>query len=103
MLTYSINSAPEQYDVIDAIVLPVQRKNLAEIAKMLQQISSGKVFDDNDLFLAPLNDFVLESAQVFSDWFMECKFLMFTRSFCIFTDKLQSNKCGGARDILRYA
>ncbi|KAL1936301.1 hypothetical protein VTP01DRAFT_435 [Rhizomucor pusillus] len=63
--------APEQYDVIDAIVLPVQRKNLAEIAKMLQQISSGKVFDDNDLFLAPLNDFVLESAQVFSDWFME--------------------------------
>lgn len=69
-------SAPEQYDVIDAIVLPVQRKNLAEIAKMLQQISSGKVFDDNDLFLAPLNDFVLESAQVFSDWFMECKWLL---------------------------
>jgi hypothetical protein len=25
------NSAPEQYDVIDAIINPIQRKNLAEV------------------------------------------------------------------------
>lgn len=59
--------------MIDAVVLPVQRKNLAEVAKMLQQISSGKVFDNNDLFLAPLNEFVLKTAPKFSEWFMKCK------------------------------
>ncbi|KAI8145855.1 Rho GTPase activation protein [Fennellomyces sp. T-0311] len=63
--------APEQYEVIDAIVLPVQRKNLAEVAKMLQQISSGQEFDSNDIFLAPLNGFVKKSSRDFANWFLE--------------------------------
>ncbi|KAI9497788.1 Rho GTPase activation protein [Zychaea mexicana] len=63
--------APEQYEVIEAIVLPVQRKNLAEVAKMLQQISSGQEFDNNDIFLAPLNEFVKKSSKEFANWFME--------------------------------
>ncbi|KAI7869374.1 hypothetical protein BDF14DRAFT_1784332 [Spinellus fusiger] len=63
--------APEQYDVIDDNIHPVQRKNLAEISKMLQQISSGKVFAADDMFLAPLNDYVYNAGKRFYDWFMK--------------------------------
>ncbi|KAI9032900.1 Rho GTPase activation protein [Phycomyces nitens] len=63
--------APEQYDVIDDNISPVQRKNLAEISKMLQQISSGKVFDADDMFLAPLNDYVFDAGKRFANWFMK--------------------------------
>ncbi|KAI9264308.1 hypothetical protein BDA99DRAFT_508960 [Phascolomyces articulosus] len=63
--------APEQYEVIDATVPPLQRKNLAEVAKMLQQISSGQEFDSNDIFLAPLNEFVKKASREFANWFME--------------------------------
>ncbi|KAF7722402.1 hypothetical protein EC973_003178 [Apophysomyces ossiformis] len=63
--------APEQYDVMDSFVDPVQRKNLAEISKMLQQISAGKIFDDNDMFLAPLNDYVEDAGKRFGRWFMQ--------------------------------
>ncbi|KAG0186396.1 hypothetical protein DFQ28_007927 [Apophysomyces sp. BC1034] len=62
--------APEQYDVMDSFVNPIQRKNLAEISKMLQQISAGKIFDDNDMFLAPLNDYVDDAGKRFGLWLM---------------------------------
>ncbi|ORX49536.1 Rho GTPase activation protein [Hesseltinella vesiculosa] len=63
--------APEQYDVIEGVISPVQRKNLAEVSKMLQYISSGKSFNDVDHFLSPLKDYVQEASSVFSQWFME--------------------------------
>ncbi|KAJ1914923.1 iqgap- protein [Mycoemilia scoparia] len=50
--------APESFDVIEATVSPLQRKNLAEIAKMLNQVSVGKHFDDDNMFLQPLNNYV---------------------------------------------
>jgi hypothetical protein len=40
---------------------------------MLQQISSGKIFDSDDIFLAPLNDYVFHAGKRFADWFMEGK------------------------------
>ncbi|KAG0183108.1 hypothetical protein DFQ29_009806 [Apophysomyces sp. BC1021] len=64
--------APEQYDVIDAIINPMQRKNLAEISKLLHHISSCKTFDEDDIFLQPLNEFICNEAWCqFSEWFME--------------------------------
>ncbi|KAL9554811.1 hypothetical protein PS6_003200 [Mucor atramentarius] len=63
--------APEQYDVIDAVISPMQRKNLAEVSKMLQHISSGSVFEDaHDIFLAPLNEYVADAGQRFGEWFL---------------------------------
>ncbi|KAI9308755.1 hypothetical protein BJ944DRAFT_246306 [Cunninghamella echinulata] len=62
--------SPEQYDVIDHNIDSHQRKNLAEISRMLQQISSGKIFDANDLFLAPLNDYVADAGYRFEQWFL---------------------------------
>ncbi|KAI8100025.1 Rho GTPase activation protein [Halteromyces radiatus] len=63
--------APEQYDVVDAVINPVQRRNLAEVSKMLQYISSGQVFDKAEYFISPLNDYVLEAGDRFANWFME--------------------------------
>ena len=35
--------APEAFDVIESNISPLQRKNLAEVAKTLHQISTGKI------------------------------------------------------------
>ncbi|ORZ24649.1 hypothetical protein BCR42DRAFT_366127 [Absidia repens] len=63
--------APEQYDVIDTVINPIQRRNLAEVSKMLQYISSGKVFDKTEHFISPLNDYVLEAGERFASWFIK--------------------------------
>ncbi|RUS30189.1 hypothetical protein BC938DRAFT_479738 [Jimgerdemannia flammicorona] len=61
--------APEGFDVVDQVVSPIQRKNLRDISKMLHQISTGKVFDEQEVYLAPLNDYVAHAAKRFSTWF----------------------------------
>ncbi|KAI8391606.1 RasGAP C-terminus-domain-containing protein [Radiomyces spectabilis] len=66
-----MHSAPEQYDVIQAVIHPVQRRNLAEISKMLQAVSSGRLFTAQDMFLAPLNDYVAHATKQFNQWFMQ--------------------------------
>ncbi|KAI9252676.1 hypothetical protein BY458DRAFT_522733 [Sporodiniella umbellata] len=63
-------TAPEQYDVIHGEVSSTQRKNLAEISKMLQQISSGNLFDSRNLHLSSLDSYVRESNKKFAQWFM---------------------------------
>ncbi|KAJ2236750.1 iqgap- protein [Coemansia sp. RSA 485] len=50
--------APESFDVIETTIAPLQRKNLAEIAKMLNQVSVGKHFSEDNMFLQPLNNYV---------------------------------------------
>ncbi|KAJ1997840.1 iqgap- protein, partial [Coemansia thaxteri] len=50
--------APESFDVIETSISPLQRKNLAEIAKMLNQVSVGKHFNEDNMFLQPLNNYV---------------------------------------------
>ncbi|KAJ2146957.1 iqgap- protein [Coemansia sp. RSA 353] len=50
--------APESFDVIETTISPLQRKNLAEIAKMLNQVSVGKHFSEDNMFLQPLNNYV---------------------------------------------
>ncbi|KAJ1801635.1 iqgap- protein [Coemansia sp. RSA 2399] len=50
--------APESFDVIETTISPLQRKNLAEIAKMLNQVSVGKHFNEDNMFLQPLNNYV---------------------------------------------
>ena len=57
---------------------------VSQVAKMLQQISSGQEFDTNDIFLAPLNDFVKKASREFANWFMECKDIVETIFFLLF-------------------
>lgn len=64
--------------MIDAVINPIQRKNLAEVSKMLQHISSGAVFEDaHDIFLAPLNEYVTDASHRFGQWFLECECTFF--------------------------
>ncbi|CAO3672612.1 unnamed protein product [Rhizopus stolonifer] len=62
--------APEQYDVIDGIISPAQRKNLAEVSKMLQRIASGSAFSDQDKLLSPLNEYLSHASKRFANWFI---------------------------------
>ncbi|CAG8473702.1 13469_t:CDS:10 [Funneliformis caledonium] len=61
--------APEGFDVIETIVTPMQRKNLAEISKMLNQISVGKLFTEENMYLQPLNEYVQYASDKFSNFF----------------------------------
>ncbi|KAG0237507.1 hypothetical protein BGW42_000717 [Actinomortierella wolfii] len=61
--------APEGFDVIEGVVSPMQRKNLAEISKMLNQISVGKMFADDNVCLQPLNEYVSYASKKFAKYF----------------------------------
>lgn len=65
--------APEAFDVLDTLIDQQQRKNLAEISRMLQHISTKKHFEEEYSYLIPLNDFVTESARAFSKYLDEGK------------------------------
>ena len=63
--------APEAFDVIETLINPVQRKNLAEISKMLNQVSVGKLFADENMYLQPLNDYVAAASGKFAKYFKD--------------------------------
>ncbi|PWZ01991.1 hypothetical protein BCV70DRAFT_171458 [Testicularia cyperi] len=60
--------APENFDVIETLVGPMQRKNLAEVSKMLTQISVGRLFNDDNPYLQPLNEYVSHASERFTKW-----------------------------------
>ncbi|GAA5998808.1 Iqg1p [Rhodotorula paludigena] len=64
--------APETYGIVEGVVPPIQRQNLGEVCKMLNQISVGRKFGGAEQkYLEPLNDFIAESTQVFTQWILE--------------------------------
>lgn len=69
------NSAPEGFDVIEGVINPQQRKNLAEISKMLNQISVGKLFASENTCLTPLNEYVEYAGNRFATYFKNGEFL----------------------------
>ena len=54
---------PEQVGVIEKTLSLLQKRNLGEVAKVLGQISSGRPFGGENIYLQPLNAFVSESMQ----------------------------------------
>lgn len=60
--------APEGFDVIDGVIGPMQRKNLAEVSKMMTQISNGRLFTDDNPYLQPLNEYVQQASTRFTQW-----------------------------------
>ncbi|MCO5613981.1 hypothetical protein L7F22_068261 [Adiantum nelumboides] len=62
--------APEGFDVVERLVGPMQRKNLAEISKMLTQIAAGKLFSDDNPYLQPLNEYVQQASNRFNEWLL---------------------------------
>lgn len=47
------------------------RKNLAQISKILTQITSGFEFNDDNPVYVPINDYVRKAIQEMSDWLIE--------------------------------
>ncbi|KAF8529115.1 ras GTPase-activating protein [Hysterangium stoloniferum] len=62
---------PETFDIVSSTVDGASRKNLAEISKILTQISSGQLFGDDDPCLTPINGFVESAISQMSRWFLE--------------------------------
>ncbi|KAG6035103.1 hypothetical protein E4U19_005144 [Claviceps sp. Clav32 group G5] len=54
---------PEQLGVIEKSLSPLQRRNLTEVAKVIGQIASGRPFGGENIYLQPLNNFVIDSVQ----------------------------------------
>ncbi|BGP20177.1 iqgap-related protein [Rhodosporidiobolus nylandii] len=63
--------SPEQFGMADSVLPLVQRQNLAEVCKMLNGISVGRLFGQEAQHLTPMNDFITTSAKRFTDWLYE--------------------------------
>ncbi|KAI0327762.1 hypothetical protein GY45DRAFT_1256320 [Cubamyces sp. BRFM 1775] len=62
---------PETFDIVSTTVDIASRKNLAQISKMLTQITSGNEFGDDSPAYIPVNDYVRKSIAHFSAWLMQ--------------------------------
>lgn len=63
--------APEAFDIIESTVSPAQRKNLAEIAKILHQIQVSCPFSGSNPAVEELNSFVLQESKRFQSFIKE--------------------------------
>lgn len=54
---------PERYGVIDRAMTQEQKRNLSEIAKVIGQVSSGRLFGAENIYLQPLNSYIADSIQ----------------------------------------
>jgi Ras GTPase-activating-like protein IQGAP2/3 len=54
---------PEKYGVVDRGLTQEQKRNLSEIAKVVAQVASGRLFGAENVYLQPLNSYIGESIQ----------------------------------------
>ncbi|KAK4155529.1 hypothetical protein C8A00DRAFT_31665 [Chaetomidium leptoderma] len=56
-------TTPENVGVMDKQLSPLQKRNLGEVAKVLGQITSGRQFGGDNIYLQPLNAFIADSIE----------------------------------------
>ncbi|KAL4954739.1 hypothetical protein BDW69DRAFT_162550 [Aspergillus filifer] len=54
---------PEKFGVVDRGLTQEQKRNLSEIAKVIAQASSGRLFGTENVYLQPLNTYIADSIQ----------------------------------------
>ncbi|KEY84038.1 Ras GTPase activating protein [Aspergillus fumigatus] len=54
---------PEKFGVIERGLTQEQKRNLSEIAKVVAQVASGRLFGAENVYLQPLNSYVADSIQ----------------------------------------
>ncbi|KAJ5156143.1 hypothetical protein N7492_008946 [Penicillium capsulatum] len=54
---------PEKYGVVDRGLTQEQKRNIGEIAKVVAQVASGRLFGADNVYLQPLNSYIGESIQ----------------------------------------
>ena len=56
-------TAPESMGVMEKQLTPLQKRNLGEVAKVLSQVASGRLFGGENVYLQPLNAYVGEAIE----------------------------------------
>jgi Ras GTPase-activating-like protein IQGAP2/3 len=51
-------NGPDAFGIVAKSLTPIQKKNLAALSKLLNQITSGRLFANENMFLQPLNEYV---------------------------------------------
>ena len=64
-------STPETFDIVTNTVDVASRKNLAQISKILTQITGGSEFGDDTPSYVPINDYVRKAIKQMSAWLLE--------------------------------
>ncbi|KNZ78048.1 Ras GTPase-activating-like protein rng2 [Termitomyces sp. J132] len=62
--------APETFDIVSKTISTTARMNLAQISRVLTQITSGRQFDDNNPMYVPINDYVCKAIAEMSAWLL---------------------------------
>ena len=64
---------PEKFGVLDRALSPGQKKNVAEVAKVLGQVAVGRLFGSENVFLQPLNSYVADSIRRLGVFWRKCE------------------------------
>lgn len=64
---------PDKFGVLDRGLSQDQRRNIGEVAKLLGQVATGRLFGGDNVFLQPLNSYVGKSIQRLGDIWNNCK------------------------------
>ena len=74
--SYLLNSLtqPEAWGVVDRGLSPQQKRNLGEVAKVLGQVSLGRLFGGENVYLQPLNSYITESIERLQESWTNCKY-----------------------------
>ncbi|KAI0774141.1 hypothetical protein C8Q74DRAFT_1200411 [Fomes fomentarius] len=62
---------PETFDIVSTTIDIASRKNLAQISKMLSQITSGSEFSEDSPAYLPVNEYVRKTIAAISAWLVE--------------------------------
>ncbi|KAG6854797.1 hypothetical protein C0991_001224 [Blastosporella zonata] len=63
--------APETFDIVSKTISTTARMNLAQISKVLTQITSGCQFDDDIPMYVPINEYVLKAITEMATWMLD--------------------------------
>ena len=64
-------STPEVFDIVPNTLSAQPRKNLAEISKMITQITTGEVFGNDAPWMVAVEEYLRAAIKQLSDWFLD--------------------------------
>jgi hypothetical protein len=73
-LSVSVLSTPETFDIVSSTVDVSSRKNLAQISKVLSQVTSGSEFGDDTPSYIPINEYVKGAILQIASWLFEGRY-----------------------------
>jgi len=73
-LSVSVSSTPETFDIVPSTVDVSSRKNLAQISKVLAQVTSGSEFGDDTPSYIPINEYVKRAILQITSWLFEGRY-----------------------------